>query len=73
MTCFLLSLSVAKDADVSAFEINIRFIGGLLSLYTLTQDKAFLDKAEDIAKLLMPIFDTPTGIPWALVNPKTFV
>ena len=58
---------------MSAFEINIRFVGGLLSLYTLTQDKAFLAKAEDIAKLLLPIFDTPTGIPLALVNPKTFV
>lgn len=27
------------DSDVSAFEINIRFVGGLLSMYTLTEDK----------------------------------
>lgn len=26
-------------------------------------------KAEEIATALLPIFDTPTGIPYALVNP----
>lgn len=61
------------DADVSAFEINIRFVGGLLSLYALTGDKEFISKAESIANLLLPIFDSPTGIPYALVNPKTYV
>ena len=33
--------------------------------------KVFLDKAEKIATMLLPIFDTPTGIPYALINPKT--
>ena len=31
----------------------------------------FLDRARAVADLLMPAFDTPTGIPLALVNPKT--
>ena len=39
---------------MSAFEINIRFVGGLLSMYTLTKDKMFLKKAEEIATALLP-------------------
>lgn len=31
----------------------------------------FLDKAQEIATLLLPAFDTPTGIPYALVNVQT--
>ncbi|EPB72860.1 glycosyl hydrolase family 47 [Ancylostoma ceylanicum] len=31
----------------------------------------YVEKAESIAKLLLPAFDTPTGIPYALVNPTT--
>jgi mannosyl-oligosaccharide alpha-1,2-mannosidase len=35
----LKNLNLKVDAEFSAFEINIRFIGGLLSIYTLTEDK----------------------------------
>jgi hypothetical protein len=35
----LKNLNLNVDAEFSAFEINIRFIGGLLSIYTLTEDK----------------------------------
>ncbi|CAJ0604021.1 unnamed protein product [Cylicocyclus nassatus] len=38
--------------DVSLFETNIRFIGWLLSLYALTNDKA-----EASGKMLLPYFD----------------
>ncbi len=54
--------------NVSAFETNIRILGGLLSGYELMGDKRFLDKAKDIANRLLPIFDTPTGIPFNSVN-----
>ncbi|KAK6024697.1 glycosyl hydrolase family 47, partial [Ostertagia ostertagi] len=57
--------------DLSVFETNIRFIGGLLSIYALTKDKMYVEKAEEIAKLLLPAFDTPTGIPYAVVNVVT--
>jgi mannosyl-oligosaccharide alpha-1,2-mannosidase len=53
---------------VSAFEINIRFIGGFLSMYSLTKDQMFLDKAVMVANALLPIFNTPTGLPLALIN-----
>jgi mannosyl-oligosaccharide alpha-1,2-mannosidase len=58
---------------VSAFEINIRFVGGFLSLHSLTGDKMFLDKAVQVANALMPIFDTPTGLPLALINVQKYV
>ncbi|KAK5971742.1 alpha-1 2-Mannosidase [Trichostrongylus colubriformis] len=57
--------------DLSVFETNIRFVGGLLSIYALTKDKMYVEKAEEIAKLLLPAFDTPTGIPLAVVNVAT--
>ncbi|PIO69155.1 glycosyl hydrolase family 47 [Teladorsagia circumcincta] len=67
------SLDFTRTAkgDLSVFETNIRFIGGLLSIYALTNDKMYVEKAEEIAKLLLPAFDTPTGIPYAIVNVAT--
>ncbi|KAM3715847.1 Mannosyl-oligosaccharide alpha-1,2-mannosidase IA, partial [Dirofilaria immitis] len=56
-------------ADVSVFETNIRFIGGLLAAYALTGDKMYIQKATAVANILLPAFETPTGIPYALVNP----
>lgn len=58
-------------SDVSVFEVNIRFVGGLLACYALTGDILFRDKAQEIADKLLPAFQTPTGIPNALVNFKT--
>ncbi|CAG9863645.1 unnamed protein product [Phyllotreta striolata] len=58
-------------SDVSVFEVNIRFVGGLLACFALTGDTVFRDKAQLIADKLLPAFDTPTGIPNALVNFKT--
>lgn len=53
---------------MSVFETNIRFIGGLLTSYAFTNDPLFRDKALHIAHKLLPAFDTPTGIPMALIN-----
>ena len=30
-----------------------------------------MDKAEEVAKILLPAFDTQTGIPFAIINPLT--
>ena len=66
-----LSLEDDINADISVFEFNIRFIGGLLSAHALTNDSMFLQKALSFADKLLPAFDTPTGIPYALINPST--
>lgn len=58
------------DSEISVFEMNIRFVGGLLSCYAFTKDSIFLTKAEQMAQKLLIAFETPTGIPNAIVNPK---
>jgi mannosyl-oligosaccharide alpha-1,2-mannosidase len=58
------------DSEISIFEMNIRFVGGLLSCYALTKDPIYLTKAEELAQNMLIAFDTPTGIPNAIVNPK---
>ena len=88
------------------FEVCIRFVGGLLSIFGLTGewyrvemrdgclipviivlaliylpvhvllhsgDEMFKRLAVEIADKLMPAFNTPTGIPKAMVNLKTYV
>ena len=33
----------------------------------------FLDKADEMANAVLPAFDTPTGIPYAIIDLKTYV
>jgi len=65
------NLSFDKDIDVQNFEITIRLLGGLLSSYQLTGDKRLLALAEDLGNRLLPVFESPTGIPYRYVNLKT--
>ncbi|KAL9651488.1 hypothetical protein ABK040_001434 [Willaertia magna] len=64
-------LNFDKDQWVSVFETNIRYIGGLLSVYELTKDNLFLEKARDLANKLIPAFHNETGFPYTEVNLKT--
>jgi len=66
-----LDLKSASRGDLSVFETNIRFVGGLLAIHALTGEEAYLTKAKSVADLLLPAFDTPTGIPLAIVNTRT--
>ncbi|KAI6646838.1 Alpha 1,2-mannosidase [Oopsacas minuta] len=59
------------SSDLSLFEINIRYVAGFISIYTMTQDQLFLDKAKECADLLLPAFNSPSGIPYSLINPIT--
>ncbi|PON40157.1 Glycoside hydrolase [Parasponia andersonii] len=67
------------NKTVSVFETTIRVLGGLLSAHLLasdyatgmkipTYDNQLLNLAEDLARRLLPVFDTPTGIPFGSVN-----
>ena len=50
-------------------QTTIRVLGGLLTAYHLSdEDPIFLEKAKDLADRLMPVFDTPSGLPRSLVN-----
>lgn len=53
----------AADGRVPVFETAIRYLGGLLSAYDLTGDELMRERAEELAQLLLPAFDTPTGLP----------
>ena len=56
-------LNFDVDVYVSVFEAMIRFVGGLLSAFALTDDRLYLDKAVDLCTRLLPAFNTQTGIP----------
>src|SRR6202030_2789564 len=61
-------LSFDRDVYVKNFEITIRLLGGLLSSYQLTGDKRLLTLAEDLGTRLLPVFNSPTGLPYVYVN-----
>jgi glycosyl hydrolase family 47 len=65
------NLSFDKDIEVQNFEITIRLLGGLLTNYQLTGDKRLLNLAEDLGNRLLPVFNSPTGMPYRYVNLKT--
>ena len=64
-------LSFDKDITVQNFEITIRILGGLISAYQITNDKRMLALADDLGTRLLPVFDSPTGLPYRFVNLKT--
>src|SRR3954447_304350 len=64
-------LSFDKDVEVKNFEITIRLLGGLLSGYQATGDPRLLHLADDLGHRLLPVFNSPTGMPYMYVNLKT--
>jgi ER degradation enhancer, mannosidase alpha-like 2 len=64
-------LSFDRDIYVKNFEITIRLLGGLLSGYQLTGDKRLLRLAEDLGNRLLPVFNSPTSLPYVYVNLRT--
>src|SRR5207245_5051008 len=65
------NLSFDRYIYVKNFEVTIRLLGGLLSSYQLTGDKRLLNLAEDLGKRLLPVFNSPTGLPYVYVNLRT--
>lgn len=64
-------LSFDRDITVKNFEVTIRLLGGLLSGYQMTGDPRLLHLADDLGHRLLPVFDSPTGMPYMFVNLKT--
>ncbi|VDK42880.1 unnamed protein product [Anisakis simplex] len=56
---------------LSVFETNIRFLGGLLSAYAITNEDFYVNLSKSIAEVLLKAFNTPTSIPKSSVNPST--
>lgn len=65
------TLSFDKDISVQNFEVTIRLLGGLLSAYQMTGDERLLRLADDLGTRLLPVFNSPTGMPYRFVNLRT--
>jgi len=57
-----------EQEDINVFETTIRILGGLLAAHDLTGDSLFLDQATSLGNLMLPAFDTPTGIPYGTIG-----
>ncbi|XP_041798976.1 mannosyl-oligosaccharide 1,2-alpha-mannosidase IA isoform X1 [Chelmon rostratus] len=62
------SLDLNSNGEASLFEVNIRYVGGLLSAYYLTGEEVFKNKVMELGEKLLPAFNTPTGIPRGVIN-----
>ncbi|KAF8185316.1 glycoside hydrolase family 47 protein [Mycena galopus ATCC 62051] len=70
------SLSFARDGRdrcFNTFETTIRVLGGLLSAFHLTSEDMYLRHAIDLADRILPVFDTPSGLPMTSINLETSV
>ncbi|MBC7974826.1 MAG: glycoside hydrolase family 47 protein [Myxococcales bacterium] len=65
------TLSFDHDIQVKNFEITIRILGGLISGFQLTGDAKLLALADDLGTRLLPVFESPTGMPYMFVNLRT--
>ena len=57
------NLSFETNTGLSFFETVIRLLAGLVSAHHLSGEAVFREKAVDLADRLLPVFDTPSGIP----------
>ncbi|KAG6854248.1 hypothetical protein C0991_008941 [Blastosporella zonata] len=53
------------------FETVIRYIGGMLSAYALSGETVLLARADDLATMLLPAFNTTSGFPMYAVNTQS--
>jgi mannosyl-oligosaccharide alpha-1,2-mannosidase len=58
-----IDFSKCSLTELNVFETTIRYLGGFLSAYDLSGNKAFLRKAKEIGDMLYAAFDTPNRMP----------
>lgn len=59
------SFETTPAEEINVFETTIRFLGGLLSAFDMSDDARLLSKARDVGDLLYKAFDTPNHLPIA--------
>ncbi|KAF8972460.1 glycoside hydrolase family 47 protein [Flammula alnicola] len=65
------NLTFEREGNFNTFETTIRVLGGLLTAYHLSnEDAIFLEKATELADRMLPVFDTPSGLPLSMINLK---
>ena len=60
-----IDFTTSSRKDIPLFETTIRYLGGLISAYDVSSGKykVFLDKAVELANVLLGAFDTPNRMP----------
>lgn len=60
-----IDFTISDRPDLSLFEVVIRYLGGLIAAYDLSSGtyRVLLEKAEELAEVLMGAFDTPNRMP----------
>ena len=63
--CAEIDFTTADTKDINVFETTIRYMGGFLAAYDISEGKypALLFKAVEVGELLMSCFDTPNRMP----------
>ena len=59
----LIDLSTSSQEKTGVFETTIRYLGGLLSAYDLSEYPVLLEKAIGLGDMLYVAFDTPNRMP----------
>ncbi|KAF1811188.1 seven-hairpin glycosidase [Eremomyces bilateralis CBS 781.70] len=59
------NFKTSERHDIPVFETTIRYLGGLIGAYDLSDGKypILLEKAVELAEILMGVFDTPNRMP----------
>lgn len=68
-----LNMHIEQERNALFFETVIRHLGGLLSAYAMTGHELLLEKADLLGRLLSPVFETRSGLPYYDVNTVTYV
>jgi mannosyl-oligosaccharide alpha-1,2-mannosidase len=70
--CKLIDFTTTPRNDIPLFETTIRYLGGFLGAYDVSGRKyrVLLDKAVELAEVLMGAFDTPNRMPLTYYNWK---
>lgn len=60
-----IDFTTTEEGTLNVFETNIRYLGGLLSAYDVSEGKypVLLEKASDLGEMLYAAFDTPNRMP----------
>ncbi|KAK5937574.1 hypothetical protein PMZ80_010194 [Knufia obscura] len=65
-----IDFKTSSRKDIPLFETVIRYLGGLIAAYDISGAKypVLLEKAEELAEILMGAFDTPNRMPLTFYN-----
>lgn len=61
-----------QQTYVPFFETIIRYLGGLLSAYAMSKEQILLDRADELAQVLDPVFNSSSGLAYFGINPTKY-